>query len=93
MVRQCYDEAPHPGLTRRTDEPVETSVGKLEHYVENLTKQVQHMMKNSQDRFEKCGENTVPPSREEMGKVHESHRQAWNGREYNQRSSSLDVIK
>lgn len=84
--RVSYDEVPHSAHTHRLREPPETSLDKLAHRVEGLRLQVQHLMKNSQDRFEKYGENIVPPSPKERGEqAPESKHGGWNdGREYYQ---------
>ena len=84
--RLRYDEVPHSGRRQRPRELPETSLDKLALRVEHLMEQVAHLMKKSQDRFEKVGENLVPPPKEETGELaHGSKNGGWNdGREYYQ---------
>lgn len=63
--RLRYDEAPHEGHRQRPLELPETSLDKLAHRVEGLMQQVQCLMRKSQERFEKVGENLVPPAKGE----------------------------
>lgn len=88
--RLRYDEVPHEGHRQRPRKLPETSLDKLAHRVESLMEQVQHLMKKSQDRFEKVGENLVPPPKgeEKEGEMkHDSYHQEGDsneGTEYHQ---------
>lgn len=60
-----FDETSDPNRFQRPLEPIEDSLAKLEARVESLMHQVQHIMKNHDDRFMKYGQNIVPPSHHE----------------------------
>lgn len=68
-----FDETTNPNRFQRPLEPAEDSLAKLEARVEGLMHQVQHIMKNHNDRFEKYGENLVPPPREHETKHEAKH--------------------
>ena len=86
--RLRYDEVPHKGHRQRPRELPETSLDKLAHRVESLMQQVQHLMKKSQERFEKVGENIVPPAKGEEGGEMGAHQRheggGGDGREFYQ---------
>jgi len=59
-----FDETTNTNRFQRPLEPIEDSFAKLEARVETLMHQVQHIMKNHEERFLKYGQNLVPPSHE-----------------------------
>ena len=54
----------HEKRLQRPLEPTEESLKRLEDRVESLMAQVKGILKDRQERFEKVGENLVPPPRE-----------------------------
>lgn len=63
-----FDETTNANRFQRPLVPIEDSFAKLEARVEGLMHQVQHIMKEHNDRFMKTGQNIVPPPREHEGK-------------------------